>query len=176
MPVPLHFAAPKNAPKRSLLSSMAGAGPTVPSSDSILSTISVMICRLLRPTSRVLGESVCETSSWRARWRLALIGCSEKAAEDAATNEPSATAEAASADAAATPRIGVEAAPGVAFDYSYAFPPRRRSYRQGSGRTCRGLRNPRCPALPYRRCPLPAHRRETRRSADPIQARPRHRA
>lgn len=52
---------------------------------------------------------------------LALIGCSEKAAEDAATNEPSATAEAASADAAATPRIGVEAAPGVAFDYSYAF-------------------------------------------------------
>lgn len=52
---------------------------------------------------------------------LAMIGCSEKAAEDAATNEPSATAEAASADAAATPRIGVEAAPGVAFDYSYAF-------------------------------------------------------
>jgi hypothetical protein len=56
---------------------------------------------------------------------LALIGCSEKSAEDAATSEASTTETAAeespAADAAAAPRIGVEAAPGVAFDYSYAF-------------------------------------------------------
>jgi hypothetical protein len=55
---------------------------------------------------------------------LALIGCSEKAAEDAATTDtPTAEAvtEEASADAAAAPRIGIEAAPGVAFDYSYVF-------------------------------------------------------
>ncbi len=55
---------------------------------------------------------------------LALVGCSEKAAEDAATPDtPTAEAvtEEASADAAATPRIGIEAAPGVAFDYSYVF-------------------------------------------------------
>ncbi|MDO9367024.1 MAG: hypothetical protein Q7T68_00485 [Sphingopyxis sp.] len=55
---------------------------------------------------------------------LALIGCSEKTAEDAATTEPLTTEsiaeESAAADAAA-PRIGIEAAPGVAFDYSYAF-------------------------------------------------------
>ena len=54
---------------------------------------------------------------------LALAGCSEKAAEDAATPDTP-TAEAvteASADAAAAPRIGIEAAPGVAFDYSYVF-------------------------------------------------------
>ncbi|WP_447754428.1 DUF4349 domain-containing protein [Sphingopyxis fribergensis] len=55
---------------------------------------------------------------------LALIGCSEKSAEEAATTD-TATAETAAgqsaADAAAAPRIGIEAAPGVAFDYSYAF-------------------------------------------------------
>lgn len=55
---------------------------------------------------------------------LVLVGCSEKAAEDAATPDtPTAEAvtEEASADAAAAPRIGIEAAPGVAFDYSYVF-------------------------------------------------------
>ncbi len=55
---------------------------------------------------------------------LALIGCSEKTAEEAATTDTpaaEAVAEEAAADAAATPRIGIEAAPGVAFDYSYAF-------------------------------------------------------
>lgn len=56
---------------------------------------------------------------------LALIGCSEKAADEAALNETpaaeSVSEEAGSADAAATPRIGTEAAPGVAFDYAYTF-------------------------------------------------------
>ncbi|HEY0595415.1 DUF4349 domain-containing protein [Sphingopyxis sp.] len=54
---------------------------------------------------------------------LALIGCSEKSAEEAATTDTSTTEAVAgeSAADAATPRIGVEAAPGVAFDYSYAF-------------------------------------------------------
>lgn len=55
---------------------------------------------------------------------LALVGCSEKTAEDAATPDtPTAEAvtEEASADAATAPRIGIEAAPGVAFDYAYVF-------------------------------------------------------
>lgn len=55
---------------------------------------------------------------------LALIGCSEKAAEDVATPDTPAAetvAEGASADASATPRVGTEAAPGVAFDYTYSF-------------------------------------------------------
>lgn len=56
---------------------------------------------------------------------LALVGCSQKAAEDAATTDSpaaeSAAEEGGSADAASTPRIGVEAAPGVAFDYTYTF-------------------------------------------------------
>lgn len=55
---------------------------------------------------------------------LALVGCSEKSAEDAATTDtPAAEAvsEEGSADAAAAPRIGIEAAPGVAFDYAYSF-------------------------------------------------------
>ncbi|WP_447762629.1 DUF4349 domain-containing protein [Sphingopyxis panaciterrae] len=59
---------------------------------------------------------------------LALIGCSEKSAEDAAsadTASPAAEASPASDSAAAaeeaTPDVGLVAAPGVAFDYSYAF-------------------------------------------------------
>ncbi|SEH18558.1 protein of unknown function [Sphingopyxis sp. YR583] len=55
---------------------------------------------------------------------LALIGCSEKSAEDSATTDAPATetiAEEGPADAAAAPRIGIEAAPGVAFDYAYTF-------------------------------------------------------
>lgn len=56
---------------------------------------------------------------------LALVGCSEQSADDAASNDTpaaAATSEADSAaDAARTPRIGMEAAPGVAFDYSYIF-------------------------------------------------------
>ena len=55
---------------------------------------------------------------------LALVGCSQQAAEDAsvaeAANTQSSAASEASADAAA-PRIGIEAAPGVAFDYAYSF-------------------------------------------------------
>lgn len=57
---------------------------------------------------------------------LALIGCSEKAAEDAASTDtpaPATEASAAARDAAeeAVPDIGLDATPGVAFDYSYAF-------------------------------------------------------
>ena len=50
---------------------------------------------------------------------LALVGCSEKSAEDTASTEGPAVAKE-SADAA-VPRIGIEAAPGVAFDYAYTF-------------------------------------------------------
>ncbi|WP_171003713.1 DUF4349 domain-containing protein [Sphingopyxis sp. L1A2A] len=56
---------------------------------------------------------------------LALVGCSEQSSEDAAVSETSATESPAAADAAAddvvAPRIGIEAAPGVAFDYAYTF-------------------------------------------------------
>lgn len=57
---------------------------------------------------------------------LALIGCSEKSAEDTAstdTSSPAAEASAASDSAAeeTVPDVGLAAAPGVAFDYSYAF-------------------------------------------------------
>jgi len=56
---------------------------------------------------------------------LALVGCSEKASEDASVSGPTSTESPAAAeeaaDAAAVPRIGVEAAPGVAFDYAYTF-------------------------------------------------------
>lgn len=54
---------------------------------------------------------------------LALIGCSEQKAEDATSEAPAAetATEEGAADAAATPRIGIEAAPGVAFDYAYTF-------------------------------------------------------
>lgn len=55
---------------------------------------------------------------------LALIGCSAQTSDDAGVAETNATegsaASEASADAAA-PRIGIEAAPGVAFDYAYTF-------------------------------------------------------
>ncbi len=51
---------------------------------------------------------------------LALAGCSEKAADDAAVSETTNTASD-TADAAATPRIVTEVAPGVAFDYAYTF-------------------------------------------------------
>lgn len=56
---------------------------------------------------------------------LALVGCSDKAAEDASISSPtkseSPAVNEAAADAAAAPRIGIEAAPGVAFDYAYTF-------------------------------------------------------
>jgi hypothetical protein len=52
---------------------------------------------------------------------LALVGCGEKAAEDASvsTSNPAVSEEAAS-DAGA-PDVALNAAPGVAFDYSYTF-------------------------------------------------------
>ena len=52
---------------------------------------------------------------------LALVGCSEKQADEASvstSNTP--TAEAAASDAAG-PDVALNAAPGVAFDYSYSF-------------------------------------------------------
>ena len=56
---------------------------------------------------------------------LTLVGCSEQRSEDAAVSETttaeSPTATEPAADTAAAPRIGVEAAPGVAFDYAYTF-------------------------------------------------------
>ncbi|MBU0823971.1 MAG: DUF4349 domain-containing protein [Alphaproteobacteria bacterium] len=56
---------------------------------------------------------------------LALVGCSERSSEDAGISAPADTEIPAvteeSADAAAAPRIGIEAAPGVAFDYAYTF-------------------------------------------------------
>lgn len=54
---------------------------------------------------------------------FALIGCSEKTAEDHAAPTDASTAETLTekSSAAATPRIGIEAAPGVAFDYAYSF-------------------------------------------------------
>ena len=62
---------------------------------------------------------------------LALVGCSEKQSEDASvstSNAPAAEAaasEAAASDAAASdaagPDVALNAAPGVAFDYSYTF-------------------------------------------------------
>ena len=56
---------------------------------------------------------------------LALVGCSEQSSEEASvsaladTDAPTATE--ASADATAATRIGIEAAPGVAFDYAFTF-------------------------------------------------------
>ena len=51
---------------------------------------------------------------------LALVGCSEKQAEDAGVSTSNPAAEAA-ADDAAGPDVALNAAPGVAFDYSYTF-------------------------------------------------------
>ncbi len=56
---------------------------------------------------------------------LALVGCSEQSSDEpsvSATPDTAAPAVAEeSADAGAAPRINVEAAPGVAFDYAYTF-------------------------------------------------------
>lgn len=51
---------------------------------------------------------------------LALVGCSEKQSEDASVSTSSSTAEEAASDAAG-PDVALNAAPGVAFDYSYTF-------------------------------------------------------
>lgn len=56
---------------------------------------------------------------------LALVGCSEKPAEDAgvstSSTESPGAAEAARAEDAAGPDVALSAAPGVAFDYAYTF-------------------------------------------------------
>lgn len=51
---------------------------------------------------------------------LALIGCSEQRADNATSSEAPAMAEVA-ADAAGGPDVAVTSAPGVAFNYAYAF-------------------------------------------------------
>jgi len=52
---------------------------------------------------------------------LALIGCSERRADDAMSGEAPAMAEAAADAAGGGPDVAVTAAPGVAFHYAYAF-------------------------------------------------------
>jgi hypothetical protein len=52
---------------------------------------------------------------------LALVGCGEKQSLDEAPDTSSPAAEAAATAEEATPDVGLTAAPGVAFDYSYAF-------------------------------------------------------
>ncbi len=56
---------------------------------------------------------------------LALVGCSEQSSDEAspatATNSEAPAVAEEAADADASPRIGIEAAPGVAFDYAYSF-------------------------------------------------------
>lgn len=53
---------------------------------------------------------------------LALIGCSEQSAEETASTDTAPASEAASNTAdTVTPGISTNAAPGIAFDYSYAF-------------------------------------------------------
>jgi hypothetical protein len=52
---------------------------------------------------------------------LALVGCSEKQSEDASVSTSNAPAAEAAASDAAGPDVALNAAPGVAFDYSYTF-------------------------------------------------------
>lgn len=52
---------------------------------------------------------------------LALVGCSEKQSAEGVAETSSPAAEAAITADEATPDVGLAAAPGVAFDYSYAF-------------------------------------------------------
>ncbi len=52
---------------------------------------------------------------------LALVGCSEKQSAEGVAENSSPAAEAATTADEATPDVGLAAAPGVAFDYSYAF-------------------------------------------------------
>ena len=51
---------------------------------------------------------------------LALVGCSEKQSEDASVSTSNPAAQEAASDAAG-PDVALNAAPGVAFDYSYTF-------------------------------------------------------
>lgn len=52
---------------------------------------------------------------------LALVGCSEKQSEDASVSTSNAPATETAAGDAAGPDVALNAAPGVAFDYSYTF-------------------------------------------------------
>ena len=52
---------------------------------------------------------------------LVLVGCGQKASEESAASSAPAAAEMVSADAAGSPDVAVTAAPGVAFNYRYAF-------------------------------------------------------
>src|SRR3546814_6499591 len=79
-----------------------------------------MICHPMRPASRVLGEASMKTRLLAGAMALVLFGCSQQRAEDAGSSEAPAMAEAV-ADAAGGPDVAVTAAPGVAFNYAYAF-------------------------------------------------------
>ena len=52
---------------------------------------------------------------------LALVGCSEKQADETSSSDTSSPSAETAAAEEAVPDIGLGAAPGVAFDYSYAF-------------------------------------------------------
>jgi len=52
---------------------------------------------------------------------LVLVGCGQKASEESAASSAPAAAEMVSADAAGGPDVTITAAPGVAFNYRYAF-------------------------------------------------------
>lgn len=52
---------------------------------------------------------------------LVLVGCGQKASEESAASSAPAAAEMVSADAAGGPDVAITAAPGVAFNYRYAF-------------------------------------------------------
>ncbi len=52
---------------------------------------------------------------------LILVGCGQQRSEESTSSAPAAMAEPATLDAAGGPDVAVTAAPGVAFNYSYAF-------------------------------------------------------
>lgn len=52
---------------------------------------------------------------------LVLVGCSDRAAEESMSSEPAAMAESAADAAGSGPDVAITAAPGVAFNYRYAF-------------------------------------------------------
>lgn len=52
---------------------------------------------------------------------LVLVGCGEQRSEESASSAPASIAESAASDSVGAPDVAVTAAPGVAFNYSYAF-------------------------------------------------------
>jgi hypothetical protein len=82
---------------------------------------------------------------------LALIGCAEKSADETSASaeaiDAASSAVTESRDAEAVPDIGLDAAPGVAFDYSYSFrlaDDRIASAQQSHAEACERLGTTRC--------------------------------